>query len=180
MRKVSRSGLLGVLALLLGVLGLTTATGPAAGAAPGAAVAPNFVQNPPAGCSERHGPLRTTPYNWQQQAQVIICKSGTNTWTLKAHISFQGVNGFANSHVVTCTAHLLLTHVGGTAADDKNHAGNCTDAAHRAAGGYSIPDETWTGVGRGTYYLTGFANVDTGNYYGGSPWASSTPQFTLA
>jgi hypothetical protein len=38
-----------------------------------------------------HGLDMQSAFNWKQQAQVIICKTGASSWTLNAHISFANV-----------------------------------------------------------------------------------------
>lgn len=173
MRKLRISGLIGVLAMMLGVLGLSSALGPAAGAS---------VQPPPTGCTERHGPDATTlTGTWKQQVQVIICYSADRTQRIfTAHLSITPIlsAGYKPLNVQVCTAHLQLSHAGGTQYDDKT--ADCTDRARTAAGGYSIPDRTWTvPVGSGSYKMDGFANIMTGVYYGGGGNPSITPYWTV-
>lgn len=171
MRKIRISGLLGVLALVLGVL---AAVGPAANA---------YIQNPPAGCGERHGPdVTTLNGTWKQQVQVFICvdPNDSNYRIFRAHLSFTPIlsSGFQPSHVRVCTAHLQLSHLGGTQYDDKT--ASCTDRARTATGGYSIPDPTWRApVVSGSYKMDGFANIDTGIYYPGGAKPSVTPYWSV-
>ena len=64
-----------------------------------------------------------------------------------------------------CTAHLQLTHVGGTTSD------KTVDCCHasQAADGANINSVYWDiGDNSGAYILSGYANVRTGTYYSGA------------
>jgi hypothetical protein len=166
--------LLTVGALALGVLGVVA---PPAGATPAPAAtasarAPLVV---PPNCREQDGPSRLARNSWMQQVIVLVCREANNTWNIRAHVLITPRLdlGYAPGNVTNCTAHLQLQHVGGSV-DNRAVNGSCTDAATKPAGGNSIPDEIWTGVGAGTYNLSGWDNVDTAapGVYTGDQWLS--------
>lgn len=111
------------------------------------------------------GSVANSGHSWTQQAFAQQCSQTGPTTRAYAWLYFASYGQFAQINVQACTAHLQLTHVGGTTSDKTV---DCY-AATQAPDGGNTDSVFWDiGDGSGAYVLSGYANVRTGTYYSGA------------
>ena len=121
-----------------------------------------------AACKTGVGPNNQTTFNTKQQLSGSACAVGS-TWTVSGKVYFTPLPGFNASHVTGCAAHIRLTHIGGSSSE---RSIDCTAQAKRGTA-FQSGTATFTGIGRGSYKLSGWVNIQTGVHYEGSGAASS-------
>lgn len=121
-----------------------------------------------AACKTGEDPTENrTNFYTTQQASGSACQVGS-TWTVTATVWLRELRpDFNHLAVVGCSAHMKLTHIGGSAQDKPV---TCTSDAKKYS---TFPTtQTFTGLGPGSYRVSSWVNIQAGTHHEAYPYRS--------